>query len=148
MRVVVQRVREAHVTVGERVVGAIQSGLCLFVGVGMGDCRRDADYLAKKIARLRIYPDEAGKMSKNVIDIGGQILVVSQFTLYGVCDKGCRPDFTGAAPPDVAENLYNYFLTVLEKETSIPVEAGLFRHMMDVSIVNDGPVTLIIDSKR
>jgi len=148
MKVVLQRVSEASVTIDGEVVGTIVGGLCLFVGVGIGDAKTDVDYLTKKIARLRVYPDENGKMSKSVVDVGGQILVISQFTLYGVCTKGCRPDFTQAAPPDVAESLYDYFLEKMQEEIGSPVQAGRFRQMMQVSLVNDGPVTLLLTSKN
>jgi len=147
MKVVLQRVSDAQVTVEGEVVGSIEKGLCLFVGVGIGDTKSDVDYLTKKIPRLRIYPDDNGKMSRSVVDIGGQILVVSQFTLYGLCTKGCRPDFTRAAPPDVAESLYDYFLERMQEEVANPVQAGKFRQMMQVSLVNDGPVTLLLTSK-
>ena len=146
MRSVVQRVRKAHVTVDGAVVGAIERGLCVFLGVGHDDQFNDAAHLAKKIVRLRVFPDAAGKMSLSVRDVGGEILVISQFTLYGDSTRGCRPDFTAAAPPHQAEPLYEAFCAEVEKELQKPPQRGKFRELMQVSVVNDGPVTLVIDS--
>lgn len=148
MRVVVQRVLESSVTVDHTVVGSIGKGLCVFLGIGHNDTEKDAAFLAKKIVRLRVFPDEVGKMSLSVADIQGEIIVVSQFTLYGSCSKGCRPDFTEAAPPQIAELLYKKFLEEIEKELHKAPQSGRFRELMTVSIVNDGPVTLLIDSKH
>lgn len=148
MKAVVQRVKEGKVTVDGNIVGAIGRGLGVFLGVGPEDTSEDISWLAKKIALLRVFPDDAGKMSLNVQEIGGNILVISQFTLFGDCRCGNRPDFTQAAPPDKAEDLYNQFLTALEKELGKKPEQGKFRAKMEVALVNCGPVTLIIDSKK
>jgi len=139
-------VQEASVTVEGTVVGAITHGLLVFLGVGSGDTSADARYLAKKIARLRIFPDDQGKMNLDVQEVGGQILVVSQFTLYGDCRRGRRPSFSGAAAPDVAETLYQEFVAELQAE-GITVATGVFQAHMDVSLINDGPVTLIVSSE-
>jgi D-tyrosyl-tRNA(Tyr) deacylase len=146
VRAVVQRVQEASVTVEGTVVGAITHGLLVFLGVGSGDTSADARYLAKKIARLRIFPDDQGKMNLDVQEVGGQILAVSQFTLYGDCRRGRRPSFSGAAAPDVAETLYQEFVAELQAE-GITVATGVFQAHMDVSLINDGPVTLIVSSE-
>jgi D-aminoacyl-tRNA deacylase len=147
MKVVVQRVLRASVTVETIEVGAIGSGLTVFIGITHDDTKNDATFLAKKVARLRVFPDKEGKMSRSVIDIQGEVLVVSQFTLYGSCKKGCRPDFIAAAPPSIAEPLYEYFLSCLEQELGKPTKHGRFREMMHVSLVNDGPVTILIESR-
>jgi D-tyrosyl-tRNA(Tyr) deacylase len=139
-------VQEASVTVEGTVVGAITHGLLVFLGVGSGDTSADARYLAKKIARLRIFPDDQGKMNLDVQEVGGQILAVSQFTLYGDCRRGRRPSFSGAAAPDVAETLYQEFVAELQAE-GITVATGVFQAHMDVSLINDGPVTLIVSSE-
>ena len=148
MRVVVQRVEQASVSVDHSVVGSIGKGLCVFLGIGTPDQEKDAAFLAKKVVRLRVFPDANGKMSLSVVDIKGEILVVSQFTLYGSCRNGCRPDFTSAAPPLHAEPLYEFFLKEIEKELGFRPQRGKFREMMNVSLVNDGPVTLWIDSQE
>jgi D-aminoacyl-tRNA deacylase len=148
MKAVVQRVKEGHVSVEGEIVGAIGRGLGVFLGVGPEDTSQDVAWLAKKIALLRVFPDETGKMSLNVQNIGGGVLVISQFTLFGDCRCGNRPDFTKAAPPEKAEELYNEFLDTLEKELGQKPERGKFRAKMEVSLVNCGPVTLIIDSKK
>jgi D-tyrosyl-tRNA(Tyr) deacylase len=139
-------VQEASVTVEGTVVGAITHGLLVFLGVGSGDTSADARYLAKKIAKLRIFPDDQGKMNLDVQEVGGQILAVSQFTLYGDCRRGRRPSFSGAAAPDVAETLYQEFVAELQAE-GITVATGVFQAHMDVSLINDGPVTLIVSSE-
>ena len=146
MKVIVQRVSRASVAIDNREVGSIGPGLCLFLGVGRGDTKKDVDYLVRKTSRLRLFADESGKMTKSVIDTGGAVLVVSQFTLYGSCRNGCRPDFTKAASPQEAEPLYEYFLVEMEKALGTAVASGQFRAMMDVSLINDGPVTLVIES--
>lgn len=146
MRVVVQRCKEARVTVNDTVTGAIGEGLMLLVGVTHEDTEKDAKYLADKIAGLRIFEDEAGKMNFSVTDIGGAILSVSQFTLYGDCRKGRRPNFMGAAAPMEAEKLYEYFNNEI-RASGLQVETGVFGAMMDVSLTNWGPVTLILDSR-
>ncbi|TCZ77247.1 D-tyrosyl-tRNA(Tyr) deacylase [Paenibacillus albiflavus] len=146
MRIVVQRSKEAKVVVNGEIVGQIDHGLMLLVGVTHEDTLEDAQYLAEKIAGLRIFEDDAGKMNLSVLDAGGQILSVSQFTLYGDCRKGKRPSFIGAARPEQAEPLYEQFNELLRSK-GLVVETGSFGAMMDVSFTNDGPVTLIIDSK-
>ncbi|QGQ95430.1 D-tyrosyl-tRNA(Tyr) deacylase [Paenibacillus psychroresistens] len=146
MRVVVQRSKAAEVTVEGQSIGSITQGLVLLVAVTHEDKEADAIYLAEKIAGLRIFEDEAGKMNFSVIDIQGQILSISQFTLYGDCRKGRRPNFMAAAKPEPAEALYNFFNDRLRK-LGLQVETGAFGKMMDVTLTNWGPVTLILDSK-
>ena len=146
MRVVIQRVKEAQVKVDGQLKGQIAQGMLILLGVAHNDSKACADYLVKKITELRIFEDEQGKMNLSARQVGGQFLVVPQFTLYGNCDKGRRPSFDGAALPAKGEELYNYFVTQL-KATKANVETGQFRAMMDVSLINDGPVTLIVDSK-
>lgn len=145
MRAVVQRVREASVVVDGAVVGAIGHGLCVLLGVGTADADGDAERLSKKIVGLRIFEDDAGQMNRALADVGGGMLVVSQFTLYGDCRRGRRPSFTGAAPPAQAEALYERFVANARAE-GVPVETGRFRTHMRVALVNDGPVTLLLDS--
>jgi D-tyrosyl-tRNA(Tyr) deacylase len=146
MRVVIQRVKEAQVKVQGQQVGQITQGLLVFLAVARGDTKPSADYLVKKITELRIFEDTQGKMNISAQQAGAQFLVVSQFTLYGDCDKGRRPSFDMAAAPTEGEMLYNYFVECL-KASGSKVETGQFRAMMDVSLINDGPVTFIIDSK-
>ena len=146
MRIVVQRSKNASVTVNEKVIGEIEKGLVLLVGVTHDDTIDDANYLADKIVNLRIFEDENGKMNLSLLDVGGSILSISQFTLYGDCRKGRRPNFMAAAKPEEALNLYKYFNTVLS-EKNVVVETGEFGAEMDVALINDGPVTLILDSK-
>ena len=146
MRVVVQRSKNASVTVAGEVTGQITKGLVLLVGVTHEDKQEAAAYLADKIANLRIFEDEDGKMNFSLMDVNGEILSVSQFTLYGDCRKGRRPNFMGAARPEQAVELYEVFNSLL-REKGIRVETGIFGAMMDVELINDGPVTLIIDSK-
>ncbi|MCK8490028.1 D-aminoacyl-tRNA deacylase [Paenibacillus sp. MBLB2552] len=145
MRVVVQRCREAQVNVAGEMVGAIGPGLMLLVGVTHEDTEQDAAYLAEKIAGLRIFEDEAGKMNLAVTEIVGEILSVSQFTLYGDCRKGRRPNFMAAARPETAEPLYERFNELLRAK-GLTVETGVFGAEMDVELTNWGPVTLIVDS--
>jgi D-tyrosyl-tRNA(Tyr) deacylase len=145
VRAVVQRVKEAQVTVDGRVVGRVSHGLLVFLGVGEGDTERDGQYLAEKIANLRVFPDDQGKMNRSVSDIGGEVLAVSQFTLYGDCRRGRRPSFSAAARPDLANELYLRFVEVL-KGQGLQVETGVFQADMEVGLVNDGPVTLIVSS--
>jgi len=145
MRLVIQRVREASVTVNNGTTGSIRTGLLVFLGVSRTDTVEDADYLIGKLLGLRIFPDDDGKMNRNVQEAGGALLVVSQFTLYGDCRRGRRPSFDQAAPPQQAQDLYNYFVESA-KRGPVPVETGVFQAMMQVHIVNDGPVTILIDS--
>lgn len=147
MRAVVQRVSESRVTVGGETVGEIGRGLLVLLGVGEGDQESDAQYLAEKVAGLRIFEDAEGKMNLSVADVGGSVLVVSQFTLYGDCRKGRRPSFTDAAPPDRADELYQVFARRLS-DLGVPTATGEFQARMAVSLVNDGPVTLLLDSQR
>ncbi|SDE60436.1 D-tyrosyl-tRNA(Tyr) deacylase [Paenibacillus sp. UNCCL117] len=146
MKVVLQRSKAASVSVNGDIVGSIRSGLVLLVGVAEGDAEQDARYLAEKVAGLRIFEDEGGKMNLSVLDTGGQILSVSQFTLYGDCRKGKRPNFMAAARPETAEPLYERFNELLRAQ-GLHVETGRFGEMMDVALVNDGPVTLILESQ-
>lgn len=146
MKVVVQRSGKAQVRVNGEIVGQIPHGLMLLVGIRHEDTEEDARYLANKIVNLRIFEDENGKMNDTLVDNGGQILSISQFTLYGDCRKGRRPNFTAAAKPDQARELYDYFNQLL-REHGVKVETGLFGAMMEVDFVNSGPVTLIIDSE-
>lgn len=145
MRTLLQRVSRAEIVVGGEPIAAIGPGILLFLGVAGGDTRADADWLAEKVAGLRIFGDKAGKMNLSLADIGGQALVVSQFTLYGDCRKGRRPGFDQAAEPRLAKELYEYFQAKLAGK-NVPVCSGRFGTHMEVSLVNDGPVTFIIDS--
>jgi len=147
MRVVLQRVKQAHVDVDDATVGAIGMGLVILLGVTGADTERDADYLAAKIVDLRIFPDDAQRMNRSLIDVGGDLLVVSQFTLYGDCRKGRRPSFDQAAPPEQARLLYEYFLERL-RSRNITVQSGVFQADMEIHLVNDGPVTFVLDSTR
>ncbi|MDP4083392.1 MAG: D-aminoacyl-tRNA deacylase [Bacillota bacterium] len=147
MRVVVQRSKQASVTVNGEIIGQISSGLVLLIGVTHEDNLEDAAYLADKIINLRIFEDENEKMNFSLLDVGGQILSISQFTLYGDCRKGRRPNFMEAARPEHASEIYEAFNTVL-REKGIHVETGRFGAMMDVALINDGPVTLIVESKN
>ena len=148
MRAVVQRVRRARVTVDGKIVGEIGNGLLVFLGVTHDDTREDADYLAAKIASLRIFDDAAGKMNLSLKEISeGGLLVVSQFTLYGDVRRGLRPSWSDAAPPEVAEPLYEYFVESSRKLIA-RVATGGFRKTMQVELVNDGPVTIMLDSRK
>ncbi|MDE0298895.1 MAG: D-aminoacyl-tRNA deacylase [Candidatus Poribacteria bacterium] len=147
MRVVVQRVASASVTVDEKLVSEIGKGLLLFHAVAHDDNSADLDYLTNKVANLRVFEDDEGRMNRSLLDIGGEALVVSQFTLYGDCRKGRRPSFIDAAAPDRAEALYQQFIQALSN-TGVPVKAGIFQAMMDVKLVNDGPVTILLDSSK
>lgn len=146
MRIVVQRSKNATVTVGGETVGQISKGFVLLVGITHSDGPSDVAFLAEKVANLRVFEDESGKMNLSVLDVGGEILSVSQFTLYGDCRKGRRPNFMEAARPEQAELLYEAFNKSLQAK-GINVETGRFGAMMDVSLVNDGPVTLILESQ-
>lgn len=148
MRIVLQRVKSASVSIDEVVVGKINQGFLLLVGVGPEDSSDDASYLARKIAGMRIFSDENGKMNLSIDQIGGKILSVSQFTLFADTKKGNRPSFTGAASPDFATKLYEEFNELLRTEYGLTVETGEFGADMQVSLVNDGPVTIILDTKN
>jgi D-tyrosyl-tRNA(Tyr) deacylase len=147
MRAVVQRVSRASVTVEAAIVGAIGPGLVVLLGVGQGDAEKDADYLADKVVNLRIFPDEAGNMNRSVLELRGEILVVSQFTLYGDSRKGRRPGFSDAATPEEANRLYRYYVDQV-RGSGLTVAEGVFRAMMNVELVNQGPVTLLLDSRK
>jgi D-tyrosyl-tRNA(Tyr) deacylase len=147
MRAVVQRVKMAKVIIGSEIVGEIGKGLLIFLGVGVEDNIDDADYLASKVAHLRIFSDDKGKMNLSLQQTGGEALVVSQFTLWGDCRKGRRPSFTRAADPYVANDLYQKFIGLL-KGKGIQVAEGRFQEMMDVHLVNNGPVTMLLDSAK
>jgi len=146
MRAVIQRVKKSSVTVNDKITGKISSGLLVLLGVSREDEIKDADYLAEKIPNLRIFEDENSKMNHSLLKTGGQMLVVSQFTLLGDCRKGRRPSFTNAAGPDKAKELYEYFVSQV-KLKGVKVKTGQFRAVMDVSLINDGPVTLIVESQ-
>lgn len=147
MRGVIQRVSRAKVTVNGEVVGSIGKGLLLLLGVGHDDTQDDIDYLSDKVTKLRIFEDENEKMNLSLLDVKGELLVVSQFTLYGDLRKGKRPNFMNAAPPQIAEQMYLDFVGKC-KDYEIRVETGVFGEHMDVELVNDGPVTIIIDTKK
>lgn len=148
MRAVIQRVRSARVVVDGQPIGAIGHGLLVLVGVANEDGPADVQYIAAKVRELRVFEDEAGKMNRSVGEAGGSILVVSQFTLYGDCRKGRRPSFDTAAPPPIARALYDDLVRQLREGGAIPVETGAFQARMDVELVNDGPVTLLLDSRK
>jgi D-tyrosyl-tRNA(Tyr) deacylase len=145
MRLVIQRVREARVTIAGSTHSSIPVGLLVLVGIGRFDTVAEADYLVEKLLGLRIFPDEEGKMNRNVSDAGGSLLIVSQFTLYGDCRRGKRPSFDHAAPPDQAIKLYEHFVQAA-RGGSVPVETGVFQASMQIHLVNDGPVTIWMDS--
>lgn len=147
MRAVVQRVKHASVKVDGKVVGSIENGLLVFLGVEKDDSEEDLAYMVDKVTGLRVFEDENGKMNLSVQDVGGAVLAVSQFTLYGDCRKGRRPSFTQAAPPDMAKKYYDLFVEKI-KQLNIPVATGIFQAKMEVSLLNDGPVTILLDSKR
>ncbi len=145
MRACIQRVSEAHVTVDGAETGRIGRGLVVLLGVGHDDGAAEASWLAEKIVGLRVFEDDAGKMNRSLAEVGGGMLVVSQFTLYGDCRRGRRPSFTDAAPPELAEELYEAFVEVVRR-AGIEIATGRFREHMMVSLLNDGPVTLWIDT--
>ena len=147
MKVVIQRSKQASVTVDGNVTGAIDKGYVLLVGITHTDTAEDIAYCAKKIAELRLWEDEEGKMNHSILEVGGDILSVSQFTLYGETKKGRRPSFTTAARPEQAKPMWDAFNESL-REYGLRVETGIFGAMMDVALINDGPVTIIIDSDR
>ena len=146
MRAIIQRVKESSVKVNSKITGKIGKGLLVLLGVAESDRPGDADYLSEKIINLRIFEDENGKMNRSLLETGGEMLVVSQFTLLGDCRKGRRPSFVNAASPEKANELYEYFVKKV-RDKGIFVETGQFRAMMDVSLINDGPVTLIVESR-
>src|SRR5208337_3876112 len=147
MRAVVQRVSRARVTVNGEITGEIGVGLLVLLGVGAGDTRADADYLAEKTIGLRIFEDAGGKMNLSVADVGGALLVVSQFTLYGDARRGKRPSFDAAAPPQQARELYEYFVEKI-RVAGLRSETGRFQETMQVELANEGPVTILLDSAR
>lgn len=147
MKIVIQRVSEAALRIDGRITAAIGPGLVLLIGIGQNDRIDDLEWYAKKCAQIRIFPDDEGRMNKSVLDTGGTILAVSQFTLYGDARRGNRPGFTGAASPETAEPLYDEFVRLL-RSFGIEVQTGVFGAMMDVEIHNKGPVTIIIDNKE
>ncbi len=147
VRAVLQRASEASVRVDGEIVGRIGPGLVVLLGVGQADTERDADFLADKVINLRIFPDEAGQMNRSVLDVGGGLLVVSQFTLMGDARKGRRPSYIEAASPEEAHRLYSHFVERL-RPSGLEVATGVFRAMMDVSLVNRGPVTILLDSRK
>jgi len=147
MRAVIQRVRRAAVTVDGKAVGQIGLGLVALVGIAADDGPADIDYIAAKIVAARVFPDEDGRMSRDIVQAGGAVLIVSQFTLYGDLRKGRRPAFDGAAAPEDARRMYEALLDRLRR-SAVPVETGVFQAAMQLELVNDGPVTLLIDSRR
>lgn len=148
MRALIQRVSEARVVVNIEVVGEIKQGLLVFLGVGVEDTIEDVQWLASKILNMRIFSDDAGKMNRSVMDINGNVLVVSQFTLYASTKKGNRPSFINSAPPEVAKILYEQFIAECERLLQKRVEKGIFAANMQVELINDGPVTIWIDSRQ
>jgi len=147
LRAIIQRVTRARVTVASRVAGEIQTGVLILLGVGRADTPESAEYLAEKIANLRIFADDAGKMNRSLVGIGGSALVVSQFTLYGDTRGGRRPSYIQAASPEDAKRLYEEFVRCL-RLFHVPVETGVFQAYMEVELVNDGPVTILLDSEK
>lgn len=148
MRVVAQKVSRASVRVGGEVVGEIGRGLMLLISAGADDADSDAAWMARKIVNLRVFPDDDGKMNLSLLDVGGEILAISQFTLHGDCRKGNRPSFVKAMPPDEAGKYFESFVDLLKENSPRKVATGIFGAMMDVELVNDGPVTLLLDSKK
>ncbi|UCC38901.1 MAG: D-tyrosyl-tRNA(Tyr) deacylase [Candidatus Aminicenantes bacterium] len=147
MKIVLQKVKEAAVEVQGKVVGKIDKGICLLVGIERGDSEEDAHYLAKKVVELRIFPDEEGKMNLSIYDIQGEVMAVSQFTLAASVKKGRRPSFDKAEEPEKAEKLFKYLVAQI-KQQGIKVETGVFQAIMDVHLINEGPVTFILESKK
>ena len=145
MRLLLQRVSQASVTVDGNTVGSIRTGLLILAGMAKTDTESEIDYLSDKVLGLRIFPDSAGKMNRNIVDAGGSLLIVSQFTLYGDCRKGRRPSFDEAAGPEHAQALYNYLVQKL-RSGPVPVETGVFQATMEVHLVNYGPVTILMDT--
>ncbi len=147
MRAVVQRVDMASIKVNNQLVARISKGMLILLCIERGDEYRDADYLVDKVSNLRIFEDELGKMNRSLSEISGEMLVVSQFTLFGDCRKGRRPSFISAEEPEKSKKLYSYFINQVSKKISV-VKAGIFQAMMKVELINDGPVTLLLDSKK
>jgi D-tyrosyl-tRNA(Tyr) deacylase len=145
MRGVVQRVNRAQVTIHEEMIGSIRSGIVVLLGIHTDDGEREARWMADKIVNLRIFEDEQGLMNRSLLDVGGEMLIVSQFTLYGDCRKGRRPGYSAAARPEIAEPLYERFIQMV-RQMGITTATGRFQAMMQVELVNDGPVTLLLDS--
>jgi len=146
MKVLIQRVLQASVTVEYSNIGAIEKGLLVFVGIGKRDTEKELEWMVAKLLNLRIFPDAEGKMNLNIQEVSGELLVVSQFTLYGNTNKGNRPSFASGAPPEDAERLYDKFVEILKAQSPLKVETGQFAAHMLVSLVNDGPVTLWLES--
>ena len=144
MKALIQRVKRASVTIDGKLYSSINHGMLILLGVAKGDEKHNAELLAEKLLKLRIFEDENGKMNKSLIDVNGEMLVVSQFTLCGDCKKGTRPGFDNAAPPDITNELYEYFVMQI-KEAGIRCQTGKFAAMMDVELVNDGPVTFMVE---
>jgi len=148
MRAVVQRVKRAEVRVEGSIIGKIEKGILVLLGVGEDDENKDMEYMADKIMNLRIFEDDNDKMNLSVLDVGGNVLVVSQFTLYGDCRKGNRPSYSTAARPEKAKAYYDKFIEYISNKYGIKVESGVFQASMEVDFINDGPVTLMLDSKK
>lgn len=148
MRAVVQRVKSAEVRVDGKITGRIERGILVLLGVGQDDDLKDLEYLADKVTNLRIFEDSEGKMNLSVLDTGGSMLVVSQFTLFGDCRRGKRPSYSDAARPEEAQRLYQQFVGLVREKYNLQVETGIFQADMDVDFINQGPVTLLLDSKK
>jgi len=147
MRAVIQRVNRSRVRVDGQTTGEIGQGLLILLGVGQGDTPKEADYLLEKIINLRIFEDAGGKMNLSLLETGGQLMVISQFTLYADCRKGRRPSFTDAAPPEEAQKLYDYFVGAA-RNRGLQVATGIFQALMEVELINFGPVTILLDSSK
>lgn len=147
MRCVVQRVSKASVTVNEKIIGQIKSGILALIGIGQEDGQQDIEWLAEKIIGLRIFEDQDGKMNLSLSEVNGDLLLVSQFTLFGDCRKGKRPSFSDAAPPELAKGMFNQLVNTL-RQKGVKVETGEFQADMEVELVNQGPVTILLDSKK
>ena len=147
MRAVIQRVRRASVTIEDVIHGSISRGMVVLLGIRDGDTPKDLLWLVEKVINLRIFDDQQGKMNRSLADIGGEMLIISQFTLYGDCRKGRRPGFSAAAPPEIAEPLYRQFIDELQTR-QIRIATGVFQAAMQVELVNDGPVTILLDSEK
>lgn len=148
MRAVIQRVNKASVEVDNTIIGKIDEGLLVLIGIENEDSKQDAEWLASKIVKMRVFADNTGLMNLDITDINGEMLVISQFTLFASTKKGNRPSFINSAKPDIAIPLYNYFLQFIKNQLNIPVKSGIFGADMKVSLVNNGPVTIIIDTKK